>query len=78
MFTPDNTVLKNGLTKLTAVMRSLFDTRTQSLIEAGYITECAQFTAKYDNAMRVILLAEYGDKLEEVAKAEIAESLKTK
>jgi len=72
MFTPSKdgapkSMVERDIFKLTAVMRSLFDARTQTLIEAGYITECAEFTPEFDNAVRIILLEAYGEELEALA-----------
>lgn len=77
MFTPSNdgaktSFVERGIVKVTAVMRSLFDARTQTLIEAGYITECAQFTPEFDNAVRIILLEAYGEELEALANEKLA------
>lgn len=76
MFTPSTegaktTFVERGIVKLTAVMRSLFDARTQTLIEAGYITKCAEFTPEFDNAIRIILLEAYGEELEALANAKL-------
>ena len=72
MYTPQNDgFVATAISKVTDVMRALFDSRTQTLIEAGYITKCAEFTPEFDNAVRIIMLETHGEAIEALAKAKL-------
>ncbi len=57
---------------ISAVGRALFDTRTQTLMKAGYISSCAEFTPAFDEAVRLVMLDKFGAEIEALAQAEIA------
>ena len=61
---------------VSAVARKLLSPQTSKFVEAGYLTECMSFTPKFDEAVRLIALEQWGDELEVLADAEIAANSK--
>jgi len=62
---------RSTVEKLTDVARSLFSPRVQTLIEAGFLTRCNEFTPAFDDAVRIAALEKWGEEIEAIAKARV-------
>lgn len=81
MYTPSHEE-KRGLVGtavryVSTVARRLLSPRDQKFIEAGYLTECMSFTSKFDEAVRLVALEQWGEDLAKLAESDIAEAKKS-